>query len=481
MFFKMTAFTLLAGMLLLFTSCDSAGAGGEDVLEEDTSSQDSPTSETPQTVNAFIAATSVAADDESITLTWTETGTSTIDHITIDYAPRKGQSQQTQVSAGTGTLTLNSLDAKTQYTLTMRAVTASGAIGDEHTLILMTARSGETADYTFVTSADELDKVRDNLSGAYLLMNDIDLSGISGWTFLSTPRGPFTGLFCGNGFAIRGLTISSGDGYQGLFGLIDEGIISSLSVTDADIEGGDYTGILAGESDNGLFIDCNSSGHVTGGESVGGLIGLIDDETLILGCSSSASVTGTYEAGGLIGKSEDNANEIIECYATGNIIISGMAAGGLVGNLLQGSIIDCYAGGSIEGQRFLGGLVGDTSGKVTRSYSYGSLRASESDGTLGGLISSYDAPPEVIDASLTACFYDGQTSGYEAAVASGNGDKWAQYGTAKTTAEMKTEATFTQAGWDFAGESANGSEDIWDISSSINNGYPYLTALADSY
>ena len=35
---------------------------------------------------------------------------------------------------------------------------------------------------------------------------------------------------------------------------------------------------------------------------------------------------------------------------------------------------------------------------------------------------------------------------------------------------MKTQSTFT--GWDFAGETANGTADIWAISSTLNNGYP---------
>lgn len=32
-----------------------------------------------------------------------------------------------------------------------------------------------------------------------------------------------------------------------------------------------------------------------------------------------------------------------------------------------------------------------------------------------------------------------------------------------TTAEMQTASTFLDAGWDFVGETANGTEDIWLI------------------
>ena len=54
---------------------------------------------------------------------------------------------------------------------------------------------------------------------------------------------------------------------------------------------------------------------------------------------------------------------------------------------------------------------------------------------------------------MTACFWDIQTSGQ--ATSAG--------GTGKTTAEMQTAKTFLDAGWDFVGETANGTEDIWWI------------------
>ena len=45
-------------------------------------------------------------------------------------------------------------------------------------------------------------------------------------------------------------------------------------------------------------------------------------------------------------------------------------------------------------------------------------------------------------------------------------------GIGKTTAEMKTENTFTDAGWDFVGETENGSEDTWWIKEGLD--YPRL-------
>jgi hypothetical protein len=67
--------------------------------------------------------------------------------------------------------------------------------------------------------------------------------------------------------------------------------------------------------------------------------------------------------------------------------------------------------------------------------------------------------------TITACYYDSETSGYDA----DGGTGWTTGGTATSTADMITEATFTGAGWDFT--------TTWSISSSINSGYPYLTGM----
>ena len=67
--------------------------------------------------------------------------------------------------------------------------------------------------------------------------------------------------------------------------------------------------------------------------------------------------------------------------------------------------------------------------------------------------------------SITACFWDIQTCGQTTSAG----------GIGKTTAQMQTLATFTDVGWDFAGESANGLNDYWQIEV---NGYPHFTVHA---
>jgi hypothetical protein len=92
--------------------------------------------------------------------------------------------------------------------------------------------------------------------------------------------------------------------------------------------------------------------------------------------------------------------------------------------------------------RYVGALAGYNQGTVIRCYS----SASVSGDYAGGLVSWNHG-------SIAASFWDIQASGQ----ATSDG------GTGKTTAEMQTAQTFLDAGWDFVGETANGTEDIWWI------------------
>ena len=47
--------------------------------------------------------------------------------------------------------------------------------------------------------------------------------------------------------------------------------------------------------------------------------------------------------------------------------------------------------------------------------------------------------------------------------------------TGKSSLQMQTESTFTNAGWDFQGETTNGTNDIWGINIVNNSEYPFLS------
>ena len=85
-------------------------------------------------------------------------------------------------------------------------------------------------------------------------------------------------------------------------------------------------------------------------------------------------------------------------------------------------------------------------GGVTQCYSTGAVMARN---VVGGLV-GYNGSRM---GTVTQSFWDIQTSGQTTSAG----------GTGKTTAEMQTAKTFLDAGWDFVGETANGTEDIWWI------------------
>jgi hypothetical protein len=67
-----------------------------------------------------------------------------------------------------------------------------------------------------------------------------------------------------------------------------------------------------------------------------------------------------------------------------------------------------------------------------------------------------------MSSDVTNCFWDTDTGAATSAA-----------GIGKTTAEMQTESTFTDAGWDF--------DTVWGIGGSVNGGYPYLLWWYDPY
>ena len=133
---------------------------------------------------------------------------------------------------------------------------------------------------------------------------------------------------------------------------------------------------------------------------------------------------------------------LTQCYST-SVVSGNGCVGGLVGTNWGGTVTRCYSTGSVSGNDWVGGLVGYyIAGSVTQCYSTGAV--SGKDG-VGGLVGcSYLG-------ILSQCFWDTQTSGQTQSAG----------GTGKTTAEMQMAKTFLDAGWDFVGETANGTKDIW--------------------
>jgi len=311
----------------------------------------------------------------------------------------------------------------------------------------------------------------------------------------------FAGFFDGGGHTISNLTIR-GEKWLGLFGGLESGAeVKNLGLMDASVTGsGDIIGGLVGMN-KGTLTQCYSIGIVHGGSDVGGLVGY--NEQSVIQCFSIATVIGKYyvgglaggnsgavtlcssrgevsadmeSAGGLIGDNvgavtqcssdaEVKANSIVgglvgrnedmvtQCFSTG-AVEGASGAGGLVGSNHWSQVTDCYSTGNVKSSSYAGGLVGGgAAGGLTRCYCTGAV----SGDFAGGLVAG---PPSRQIAS--ACFWDTEASGLT--VTPG--------GAGKTTAEMQTASTFLEAGWDYVGETTNGTEDIWKIAEGI--GYPRL-------
>jgi len=247
----------------------------------------------------------------------------------------------------------------------------------------------------------------------YRLAQSVDLSGVT-WFTAVIPW--FGGSFDGSGYVISNLHIQ-GDRYLGLFGQLDSTArVSNLGLEAIKISGTDWSvGGLAG-SNWGSISSSYSTGSVSGSvcSAVGGLVG--SNWGSIVVSYSSISVSGTvYVVGGLVG--ENRGGSIANSYSSGSVNGSSVV-GGLVGQNNTGSITTCYSSGSVNGTYDVGGLVGEN-----------------------------------IRGSIDLSFWDIETSGWTTSAG----------GTGKTTAEMQTAKTFLDAGWDFVGETANGTEDIWWI------------------
>ncbi len=285
----------------------------------------------------------------------------------------------------------------------------------------------------------------------FILTADIDMAAWSCPTAIIAPdtdlmnlgyQGTsFKGTFDGNSHKITHLTINGGSNdYIGLFGCLGGGgQILNLGVEDVNVTANSRVGGLVGfiGASGGTIRNCYTTGVVTGDTYFG----------------EAADAGDTY-AGGLAGRSYGN---IIECYSTCTVNGTNNFIGGLVGYQSYGNyeavITSCYAVGAVDGNDYVGGLVGQCDyGIIEASYSVGSVNGNTN---IGGLVGySYDQN------DVNTSFWDVNSSS-QSASSGGQG---------KTTAEMKTESTFTSAGWDFS--YADGNDAIWYMAV---DGYPILT------
>jgi len=352
---------------------------------------------------------------------------------------------------------------------------------------------------TVITTVTQLQNMQDDLTADYELGGNINAVATSGWNGglgfdpIGTLSDKFTGHFDGKGYKITSLTIARpAVSWVGLFAYTNGGEIKNVGLEDCSVSGERFVGALAGGGGGDGISDCWSTGTVDSIKgSVGGLLGYsyapVSDCYSTCAVTSTGGANGTDEVGGLIGTI---ANSVTRSYATGNVIATSDGnieqIGGFVGLSTAGKLTSmCYATGDVDvtaggTAESIGGFVGDGGDDTSNCYARGDITVSAGDtslGRIGGFIGLSDSPTitncystgsitETIGipyvggfcgdnyGTITNCFWDTETSGQ------GSSDG----GTGKTTAQMKTKSTFTDAGWDFA--------TVWSLMADVNSGYP---------
>ena len=223
-------------------------------------------------------------------------------------------------------------------------------------MVAMTIFTSVAVAQTPITTIEELNSVRNDLTGSYVLMNDLDFAeddsyddatanktayrplnnadpAAVGAAVVSdpadglnpgfTPIGDnsddtnatrFTGTFDGKGFTISNLYINRGSTNDtGLFGYISNSSVGSVRLVDAYVRGNNDVGGLAGNNSGSTIENCSVTGTIRGTNTVGGLVG--ENFDTIRNCYTTGNTSGNVSIGGLVG---DNSGTIENCYATGN-------------------------------------------------------------------------------------------------------------------------------------------------------------------
>ncbi|MDR1460485.1 MAG: hypothetical protein LBI78_02445 [Campylobacteraceae bacterium] len=344
----------------------------------------------------------------------------------------------------------------------------------------------------------ELNNVRNNLSGKYILLSDITLTNTTldeteGWL----PTGDyyddddfsytFTGILNGNNHTISGLWIDRPlTSYIGLFGAIYNAQVKNLEVeinnSNGGVRGYNFVGGIAGGVLGSNISNSYSTGDIGGDSGIGGIAGYIGGSN-VSNSYSTGNISGNYGVGGIAGYISES--DIASSYSKGDINGDDYV-GGIAGGIDYSNVSNSYSTGYISGNSGVGGIVGYISeSNVSNSYSAGNISGNYSIGGIVGVamndgvvVQNNAAINPLIDGASDAnrifgYNYSSTASNnfaLETMLVNGNtvsgGDNL--NGEGKSEADLKTKSTYESLGWSFGDNNAN----PWKIDE--NSSYPYL-------
>ncbi len=186
-----------------------------------------------------------------------------------------------------------------------------------------------------ISSGQDLEKIRNNPSGDFVLTDDIVLTGEF------TPIGTFSGTLNGNGHRISGLTITANVNQPKAAFIVDNlGTIEKLGFVNVSITGLGtnstyWAGGIAG-TNRGIIRECYVTGSVTGAYRSAGIV--VTNRSTVANCYSTATVRAKYECGSLVAVSE--ATSVIDSsYAIPNVYSEMNNTGGIIAYGYTGAVI----------------------------------------------------------------------------------------------------------------------------------------------
>ena len=234
---------------------------------------------------------------------------------------------------------------------------------------------------------DPGDPTKRRTIGRYMLANDIAASETKDWTGGFQPIGDastiFRGQFDGAGHTITGLTIKqpaptddAGRYSRGMFGYTKQAVIENVSLKDASVSGTQQVGGIVGAAEEGSVIrNVSFSGEVHGDNisaTVGGIVGKLKQSTLE-NAYHAGTVEGNSFVGGIVGFAYQQ--NTIQNVRNAGKVVGNQNLGGIVGavqydtnirNALQTGIVEQRSG---QTDPNVGGVVGllDDNSTVTHA------------------------------------------------------------------------------------------------------------------
>ena len=183
---------------------------------------------------------------------------------------------------------------------------------------------------TEISTEEQLKAIANDLSGTYVLKNDITLSDAE-WTPIGTKDNPFKGTLDGKGFTIKGLTVGNGaNNDKAFFGFTNGATVKNIGFTSAVVKGHEQAAIVVAQATSSTLSNIYVSGVVTGRDHVGTIAGDARDNTTITNCVSTAAALSTeHQGGGIAGWTNNSTFSYNIAY--GAVTAPSNGAGGITG------------------------------------------------------------------------------------------------------------------------------------------------------